>query len=146
MSVLFLLRSRVSLAFIALGLALVLAVACNGDGDGDGDGDDGGGTTPAGGASAEIKMLPGITFDTDELTIAADADVTITADNTDGFHNFAVYNSRDEAEDPAIEPIGQTEIESAPFVDTVTLNLAAGEYFFRCEVHPNIMTGTLTAQ
>ena len=144
MSVLFLLRSRVSLAFIALGLALVLAVACNGDGDGDGD--DGGGTTPAGGASAEIKMLPGITFDTDELTIAADADVTITADNTDGFHNFAVYNSRDEAEDPAIEPIGQTEIETAPFVDTVTLNLAAGEYFFRCEVHPSIMTGTLIVQ
>jgi plastocyanin len=146
MSVLFLLRSRVSLAFIALGLALVLAVACNGDGDGDGDGDDGGGTTPAGGASAEIQMLPGITFDTDELTIAADADVTITADNTDGFHNFAVYNSRDEAEDPAIEPIGQTEIESAPFVDTVTLNLAAGEYFFRCEVHPSNMTGTLIVQ
>ena len=144
MSVLFLLRSRVSLAFIALGLALVLAVACNGDGDGDGD--DGGGTTPAGGASAEIQMLPGITFDTDELTIAADADVTITADNTDGFHNFAVYNSRDEAEDPAIEPIGQTEIESAPFVDTVTLNLAAGEYFFRCEVHPSNMTGTLIVQ
>ena len=163
MSVLFLLRSRVSLAFIALGLALVLAAACNGD--------DGGGTTPAGGetpavgetpvdgetpaggetpavggATAEIQMLPGTTFDTGELTIAADADVTITADNTDGTHNFAVYNGRDEAEDPAIEPIGQTEIQAAPFVDTVTLNLAAGEYFFRCEVHPNIMTGTLIAQ
>ena len=147
MSILSLFRSRVSPAFLALGLALVLAAACNSDDDG------GGGTTPAagetpdaGGASAEIKMLPGITFDTDELTIAADADVTITADNTDGFHNFAVYNSRDEAEDPAIEPIGQTEIESAPFVDTVTLNLAAGEYFFRCEVHPSNMTGTLIVQ
>ncbi len=149
MRILSLFRSRVSLAFIALGLALVLAAACNGD--------DGGGTTPAGGETpadgetpaggeTEIQMLPGTTFDTGELTIAADADVTITADNTDGTHNFAVYNSRDEAEDPAIEPIGQTEIESAPFVDTVTLNLAAGEYFFRCEVHPNIMTGTLTAQ
>ncbi len=144
MSILSFFRSRVSLAFIALGLALVLAVACNGDGDGDGD--DGGGTTPTGGASAVIQMLPGITFDTDELTIDADADVTITADNTDGFHNFAVYISRDEAEDPAIEPIGQTEIESAPFVDTVTLNLAAGEYFFRCEVHPSNMTGTLIVQ
>ncbi len=140
MSILSLFRSRVSLAFLALGLALVLAAACNGDDDG------GGGTTPAGGASAEIKMLPGITFDTDELTIAADADVTITADNTDGFHNFAVYNSRDEAEDPAIEPIGQTEIQTAPFVDTVNLNLAAGEYFFRCEVHPSNMTGTLIVQ
>ncbi len=139
MRILSLFRSRVSLAFIALGVALVLAAACNGDGD------DGGGTTPAGGET-EIQMLPGTTFDTGELTIAADADVTITADNRDGTHNFAVYTSRDEAEDPAIEPIGRTEIQTAPFVDTVTLNLAAGEYFFRCEVHPNIMTGTLIAQ
>ncbi len=48
MSVLFLFRSRLSLAFIALGLALVLAAACNGD-----DGAEGGETpaadeTPAG--------------------------------------------------------------------------------------------------
>ncbi len=146
MSVLFLLRSRVSLALLALGLALVVAAACS-------NGDDGGGTTPAagetpaaGGDTAEIQMLTGNMFSTGELTIVADAEVTITADNKDGEHNFAVYNSRDEAEDPAIESIGQTEIETAPFVDTVTLNLAAGEYFFRCEVHPDIMTGTLVVQ
>ncbi len=81
MSVLFVLRSRVSLAFLALGLALVLAAACNGD--------DGGGTTPAGGETpadgetpaagetptggdtAGIQMVPGNAFDTRELTIAA---------------------------------------------------------------------------
>ncbi len=148
MSVLFVLRSRVSLAFLALGLALILAAACNGDDGGGGDTAAGetpaGGETPAaGGDTAEIQMLPGTTFDTDELIIDAGVDVTITADNRDGTHNFAVYNSRDEAEDPAIDPIGQTEIETAPFVDTVALNLAAGEYFFRCEVHPSIMTGTL---
>ena len=141
------LRSRIFVALLALGAVLVVAAACNGDDDGGADETPSGGETPtAGGATAEIKMLPGITFDTAELTIAADADVTVTADNTDGTHNFAVYNSRDEAEDPAIEPIGQTVIETAPFVDTVTLNLAAGEYFFRCDVHPNIMTGTLIAQ
>ncbi len=148
MSVLFVLRSRVSLAFLALGLALILAAACNGD--------DGGGTTPAGGETpadgetpaaggdtAEIQMLPGTTFSTGELSIAAGVDVTITADNTDGTHNFAAYTS-----DPGEggELIDQTGICGAPCVDSVTLNLAAGEYFFRCEVHPTIMTGTLIAQ
>ncbi len=139
----------VATSVVLLGAAVAVA-ACNGD--------DGATLTPApqpfptaetpapGGETPEIKMLPETTFDRSELTIAADTDVTITADNTDGTHNFAVYNSRDEAEDPAIEPIGQTEIETAPFVDTVTLNLAAGEYFFRCDVHPDIMTGTLIAE
>ncbi len=141
MSVLFVLRSRVSLAFLALGLALILAVACNGD--------DGGGTTPVGetpavgGDAAEIRMLPGTTFDKGELTIAADTDVTITADNTDGTHSFAAYTG-----DPGEggELIDETEICGGPCVDSVTVNLAAGEYFVRCEVHPTIMTGTLIAQ
>ncbi len=138
-------RSRIFVALLALGAVLVVAAACNGDDD-DGGADEtpsGGETPTAGGATAEIKMLPGITFDTAELTIAADTDVTVTADNRDGTHNFAVYTS-----DPGEggELIGETEIETAPFVDTVTLNLAAGQYFFRCEVHPNIMTGTLIAQ
>ena len=136
MSVLFVLRSRVSLAFLALGLALILAVACNGD-------DDGGETPAAGGDTAEIQMLPGLTFDKSELTIAADTDVTITADNTDDTHNFAAYT-----DDPGEggELIDETEICSAPCVNSVTVNLAAGEYFFRCEVHPTIMTGTLIVQ
>ena len=144
MSVLFVLRSRVSLAFLALGLALVLAAACNGD--------DGGGTTPAGGetpavggATAEIQMLPGTKFDTDELTIDADTDVTITADNTSGFHSFAVYSSEDDARGGE-DSITETETCNAPCVDSVSVNLAAGEYFFRCEVHPTVMTGALIVQ
>ncbi len=157
MSFLLVLRSRVSLAFLALGLALILAVACNGD-------DGGGGETPvtgetpaadetpvadeepeAGGGPAEIQMLPGTAFDTDELIIGAGVDVKITADNTDGFHNFAVYISEDDALGGE-DSIAETETCNAPCVDSVSVNLAAGEYFFRCEVHPIIMTGTLTVQ
>ncbi len=143
MSVLFVLRSRVSLAFLALGLALILAVACNGDDGGGGETPVAGETPPGGGDTAGIQMVPGNAFDTRELTIAAGVAVTITADNTDGFHSFAVYNSRDEAEGGS-EPIDETETCNAPCVDSVSVNLAAGEYFFRCEVHPTIMTGTLT--
>ena len=152
MSVLFVLRSRVSLAFLALGLALILAAACNGD-------DGGGGETPvvgetpvadeeaeAGiGGPAEIQMLPGIAFDTDELSISAGVNVKITADNTDGFHNFAVYKSEDDALGGE-DSIAETETCNAPCVDSVSVNLAAGEYFFRCEVHPALMTGTLIVQ
>ena len=137
MSVFSFVRSRIFVALLALGALLVVAAACGGNGGG-------GGETPAAGETpAEIKMLPGLKFDTGELTIAADTAVTITADNTDDIHNFAVYTS-----DPGEggELIAQTEIHKAPFVDEVTVNLAAGEYFFRCDVHPGIMTGTLIVE
>jgi len=98
--------------------------------------------TPAPGAeTAEIIMIPGIQFDRSELTISADTDVNITADNTDGTHNFSVYT-----DDSATDNLGMTQICSAPCTNTVTLNLAAGEYFFRCDVHPSIMTGTMIVQ
>lgn len=143
MSVFTFIRRPIILALLVMGAALMVAAACGGDDDGGGETPVGGDTPAAGGATAEIKMLPLNTFDRSELTIAADTDVTITADNTDGTHNFAVYTS-----DPAGggELIDQTEIHVAPFVDTVTVSLAAGEYFYRCEVHPTIMTGTLIAQ
>ncbi len=141
MSVFTFIRRPIFVALLALGAILVLAAAC-GDDDGGADETPSGGETPAaGGATAEIKMLPLTTFDTTELTIAADTDVTITADNTDGTHSFSVYT-----DESASENLGMTEICTAPCVDSVTLNLAAGEYFFRCEVHPTIMTGTLIAE
>jgi plastocyanin len=148
MAVFTLIRRPIFVSLLVLGAALLVTAACGGDDDGGetpaaGETPVGGETPAAGGATAEIKMLPLNTFDRSELTIAADTDVTITADNTDSTHNFAVYTS-----DPAGggELIDQTEIHVAPFVDTVTVSLAAGEYFFRCEVHPTIMTGTLIAQ
>ncbi len=143
MSVVTFIRRPIFLALLVMGVALVVAAACNGDDDDGGETPVGGETPAAGGATAEIKMLPLNTFDRSELTIAADTDVVIPADNTaDGVpHSFSVYT-----DESASENLGMTEICTGPCVDTVTLNLAAETYFFRCEVHPTIMTGTLIAE
>ena len=102
------------------------------------------GETPAGGTAAEIKMVPVLLFDKTELTIAADTDVTITADNAEDAipHNFAVYTSRDAAESGE-DALATTEICNGPCIETATVNLSAGEYFFRCDVHPIQMIGAL---
>ncbi len=129
-------------------VALVLAAACN-------DGDGGNGTpsetptlgeTPTGGEVApDIKMIPGKAFDKSELTIAADTEVAITADNTDGLHSFAIFAGEEYA--PAlVEPIAKTEACFSPCTITLSVNLTPGEYVFRCQVHPEEMVGTLIAQ
>lgn len=156
MSTFLMVRGRVFIALLVLGMALAVAAACD-DGDGGSSQTPAAGDTPtADGTSTEetpatgegtvvIKMVPGPAFDRSELTIGADRNVTITADNTDGFHNFAVYASRDDALSGE-DPIAETEKCSAPCTESVTMSLPAGEYFFRCNVHPGVMTGILVAQ
>ncbi len=135
--------------------ALPLLVSCNG-GDG-GDRTPVGetpalGQTPAvsetptqGGAAPDIKMIGVRSFDRSELTIAADTEVTIVAENIDGLHSFAIFV--DEEYRPGhIEPIARTEACFSPCTVTLAVNLTPGEYFFRCQVHPEEMVGTLTAQ
>jgi plastocyanin len=104
------------------------------------------GETPDGGATAaQVQMVSGPAFSPSELTIAAGTDVEITAENTSGFHSFAVYESEAAAEGGE-DAVGETEACSSPCTDSVTVNLAAGEHFFRCEIHPNLMTGTIIAE
>ena len=144
-------RGRLFVALPALAVVLLLAAGCSNDSGGDKTPAAGqtpatgqtpaAGQTPSGAATAEIKMVAGTAFDRAELTIAAGVDVEVSADNTDGTHNFSVYE-----DESAQENLGKTEICTAPCTETVTLNLPAGEYFFRCDVHTTLMTGTLTAR
>jgi plastocyanin len=168
MSVLSLVRSRAFVALVLLAALAALAAACDGDG-----GDEtpaagvtpsadetpaaetpavspagetpAAGETPGGGTTATVQMVSGPAFSPGELRIAAGTDVEITAENTSGFHSFAVYES-EEAATGDDGPIAATEPCSSPCSESVTVNLAAGEHFFRCEVHPNFMTGTIIAE
>jgi len=135
-------------------VALLLAAACN-------DGDGGNGTlsetpalgqTPAvsetlaqGGTAPDIKMIGVRSFDRSELTIAADTEVTIVAENIDGLHSFAIF-ADEEYRPSQVEPIVRTEACFSPCTITLAVNLTPGEYFFRCQVHPEEMVGTLFAE
>lgn len=128
---------RLSLAIGMLGLAAMLA-ACSG-----------GGSTP-GSESAAPSAPSGETvtitakdlaFGQAEVPVPADEAFTIVLDNQESApHNVAVYS-----DESASTKISIGEIFSGPAQKSQAVPaLAAGRYFFRCDVHPD-MKGTLTA-
>lgn len=103
--------------------------------------------SPGDQVDAEIRMVPTIMFNTEELSVQ-EGEVTIRATNEDDAiqHNFAVYQSRQGAEGGG-EAIAATEVCSAPCTQEVSFDTPQpGQYFFRCDVHPQQMTGTLVVQ
>jgi plastocyanin len=93
-----------------------------------------------GGATGPTVVAQDLSFDTDTIELPADTASTITFDNQETAvpHNIAIYT-----DDSASEALFQgntfpgvaTEIYDVPA-------LAAGEYYFRCDVHP-VMNGTV---
>jgi plastocyanin len=80
-------------------------------------------------------------FSPSAVEIAANKNVTLHFDNQDGApHNVAIYKDAS-----ASEKISVGEIVSAAKADQGVPALAAGTYFFRCDVHTN-MTGTIVAK
>lgn len=101
--------------------------------------------TPSGptSATADLKIsAQGIAFDTDKLLGLADQALTITFDNKDNgiAHNIHFFKGSDATG----ADVAQTDIEPGPVVQTLKFGpLAAGGYYYRCDVHPQ-MEGILT--
>lgn len=91
-------------------------------------------------ASGEIVVVAkDIAFQPTSLTIEADTPTEIVLDNQEAApHNIAI-------KDAAGATVFKGEIVSSKKVTNAVPALAAGQYTFWCEVHPN-MTGTLTAE
>ncbi len=117
----------------AISAAMVLfAAACGG-------GDD---AAPAPDAQTEIILVAqNITFDQDILTVPVGEEVTVTYEHLDSgvSHNLHVIVSS--------ERNFSTVITSGPVTQTLTFTInEAGTYTFQCDVHPDVMNGTLTVQ
>jgi hypothetical protein len=109
---------------------------------------------PASSAAAPTPSAPGETvlqlralnllFDKRALTATANSPVTVQLDNADAgvLHNFALYNNS-----TASQKIFGGELTTGPVVTNYKFTApAAGTYFFRCDVHPDTMTGSFSAR
>jgi plastocyanin len=80
----------------------------------------------------------GVAFTTDEITLPANEEVTLTFDNQDSVaHNFAIYET-----EQANKEIFVGDQVTADSIDYTFKTPGPGEYFFRCDFHPDQMTGT----
>jgi plastocyanin len=121
--------------------SVVTAEAPPGGGGGPGGGPSGG---PSGGPGSNTVSLvaQGIAFDTTELTVASGGPVTIDFDNQDANtpHNVSVY-----ADEEGTQSIFLGDLVTGPATAEYTFDAPPpGSYFFRCDVHPDQMKGTLT--
>jgi plastocyanin len=86
-----------------------------------------------------------VQFTTRSLTAAAGQPVQLTFDNKDAgvLHDVAFYTNSS-----ATTLIYQTDMTTGPAVKTFdfTAPTAPGNYFFRCNVHPDTMTGSFVVR
>ncbi|HEX5147812.1 MAG TPA: cupredoxin domain-containing protein [Candidatus Limnocylindrales bacterium] len=99
---------------------------------------------PAGAPAGDAATLTAkdFKFTESQVTVPADEAFELTFDNQDGApHNVAIYT-----DSSASTKVSVGEIFGGPGQKTQSVPaLAAGTYFFRCDVHPD-MQGTLVAE
>ncbi len=94
--------------------------------------------------SARIELKAKNTRFEQSVVATANAEITVVLDNQDNrtLHNFSLYSDENTRE---LIHLG----ELFPGVETREATFTApppGIYFFRCDVHPDSMTGTLVAK
>jgi plastocyanin len=107
---------------------------------GGGGGEPGGGGGGPGGGGAVTVVAQNISFDTSEIDLPADAPSTITFDNKDAGvpHNIAIFNDSSLSQN-----LFTGDIVTGPGTAQYQVPaLSAGEYYFHCDVHPN-MSGSV---
>ena len=105
----------------------------------------GGPPTPSAPGETVIQLVAeDLLFDQRALTAATGAPVLVQLDNRDVSvqHNFSLYTDRTGA-----QLIFMGDIEIGPIVSNYSFDAPApGAYFFRCDVHPDTMTGSFTVR
>jgi plastocyanin len=100
---------------------------------------------PFEGQTVEVAAF-NIAFLTNTITVNAGGQVRVRFDNQEPVrHNVAFYNSATDTTPVSPGSVG-LQFEGPEIDDTVFDIPAAGEYFFRCDVHPTQMTGTFIVQ
>jgi plastocyanin len=101
--------------------------------------------TPSAPGEVVIQLrAQNLLFDTRSLTARPNAPVVIQFNNADAgvLHNFALYNNN-----TASQKIFGGELVTGPIVTNYRFTSpAAGTYFFRCDVHPDTMTGSFAVR
>jgi plastocyanin len=95
------------------------------------------------GTRAEVAARS-LQFSPRVITVAANTEVTVAFRNEDAgvLHNISVYRDRS-----ASQSLFMGELfPGVGTRDYVFPSPAPGSYFFRCDVHPDTMTGTFTTQ
>lgn len=103
----------------------------------------GGEVVENGGGEGITLVAANVAFDTDQIDIPADQATVVTLDNQDSVpHNFSIYEDDSAEADLFIGP----EVGAGSSADNEVPALKAGEYFFRCDLHPSSMVGTVTVE
>jgi plastocyanin len=145
---------RLLTALAAILLVVLTVSACGDDDDAADTPDDGGSDATAtqdtnggddGGSDVTFVEIDAadFSFNPADVSVAADTELTFVLANTGGVpHTLTVYSDAEFTEGVAGADTGNVQDGAVgEFVTT----LGAGEYFFRCEVHPTQMAGTITA-
>ena len=101
-------------------------------------------STPGGPVNTTL-VARNLSFDKRSITASPGVDVTVRLDNQDAgvIHNFAVYTNRSAGTKIYVGP---TSTGIAQTNDNFKAPTSPGNYFFRCDAHPDQMTGSFVVK